>query len=80
MDHTESLGIFDWNIDGAHHGIGTFRDQPIEHLHVIHLVDMVAGKNQDIVRLFAVEEKHVLIDRVGGALVPFFADSLLGWN
>src|SRR4029079_15323588 len=42
--------------------------------------DMVAGKNQDIVRLFSVEEKQVLIDCIGCALIPFFTDSLLGWN
>jgi hypothetical protein len=41
---------------------------------------MVAGKDKHIVRLFGVEEKQVLIDRVGGALVPFFTDPLLRWN
>ena len=52
----------------------------MEHLHIVHLVDMVAGKDEHIVRLFIVEQEQILIDRVGGALVPFFADSLLRWN
>ena len=80
MDDAESMGIFDRDIDRADHGIGAFGDQPMEHLHVVHLVDMVAGKNEHIVRLFGVEQKQVLIDRVGGALVPFFTDPLLGRN
>ncbi len=74
------MGLFDRNIDRADHGIGAFGDQPMEHLHIVHLVDMVAGEDEHIVRLFGVEQKQVLIDRVGGALVPFFADPLLGWN
>src|SRR4029077_5907361 len=60
--------------------IGAFGDQPMEHLRIVHLVDMVAGEDEHIVRLFIVEQKKVLIDRVGGTLVPFFADPLLGWN
>ena len=80
VDHAESMGLFDWNIDRADHGIGAFGDQPMEHLHIVHLVDMIAGEDKHIVWLFGVEEKQVLIDRVGGALVPFFADPLLRWN
>ena len=41
---------------------------------------MVAGEDEHIFRLFGVEQKQVLIDGIGGALVPFFADPLLGWN
>ena len=41
--HAESMGLFDRNIDRADHGIGVFGDQPMEHLHIVHLVDMVAG-------------------------------------
>ena len=52
----------------------------MEHLHIVHFVDVVPGEDEHIVRLFVVEQEQVLIDRVGGALVPFFADSLLGWN
>ena len=42
--------------------------------------DVVAGKNQHIVRLFVVEEEQILMHRIGGALIPFFADPLLWWN
>ena len=80
MDDAESMGIFDRNIDRADHGIGAFGEQPMEHLHIVHLVDVVARQDEHIVRLFGVEQKQVLIDCVGGALVPFFTDPLLGWN
>jgi hypothetical protein len=38
---------------------------------------VVAGEDEDILRLFALDQKQVLIDRVSGALVPFFVDPLL---
>jgi len=80
MDDAESMGIFDRDIDRAHYGIGALGEQPMEHLHIVHLVDMVTGQDEYIVRLFGVEQKQVLIDRVSGPLVPFFADPLLGRN
>ena len=57
-----------------------FGDQPMEHFHIVHLVDMIAGQDEHIFRLFGVEQKQVLIDRISGAVVPFFADPLLRRN
>ena len=48
-----------------------------QHLAVIHLVDMVSGQDQDVFRLVGAEDVQVLIDRVGGALVPVLADGAL---
>src|SRR5262245_2375600 len=79
-DHAESMGLFDWDIDRTDYGIGAFGDQPMEHFHIVHLVNMVAGKNEHIVRFIGVEQKQVLIDRIRGTLIPFFADPLLRWN
>src|SRR3982751_5361905 len=39
---------------------------------------MIAGQDQYMIRLLVFQEKEILIDRVGGALVPIFADPLLG--
>ncbi len=80
VDHAESIGLFDRNIDRADDGIGPFGEQPVEHLRIVHLVDVVAGEDENIVGLFGVEQEQVLVHRVGGALVPFLADPLLGRN
>ena len=41
-----------------------------EHLTVVHLVDVVAGENEDIIGVIAVDEIEVLVDGIGGSLVP----------
>ena len=41
-----------------------------EHLGIVHLVDVVAGKDQHVFRTIAVDEGDVLADGVCGALVP----------
>ena len=48
-----------------------------DHVAVIHLVDVVASENQDIFRIGFLDAVNVLIDGVGGALVPVFVDALL---
>ena len=40
------------------------------HVGVVHLIDVVAGEDDHIVRVVQVQEADVLIDGVGGALVP----------
>src|SRR5699024_10953956 len=42
----------------------------LHHLGVVHLVDVVAGQDHHILRVIQVDEPDVLIDGVGGALVP----------
>ena len=46
-----------------------------QHSGVVHTVDVVAGENEDIVRIKALNEGDVLVDGVGSTLVPlrFFA-------
>ena len=54
-------------------------DVIIQHGVVIHLVDMVAAEDQDIVRIILLDEGHVLIDGVGRSAVPLAAaDGLIG--
>ena len=48
------------------------------HFLVVHLVDVVAGQDQDELGLLVLDDEPVLVDRVGRALVPVLADALLG--
>ena len=41
-----------------------------DHEGVIHLVDVVAGENHHILRVIEIDETDILVDGVGGALVP----------
>jgi hypothetical protein len=45
----------------------------LEHQLVIHLVDVVAGKDQNMFTGLAPEGIEVLVDGVGGSLVPMFS-------
>ena len=49
-----------------------------DHGGVIHLVDVVAGQDQGVARGGLLDRVDVLIDGVGGALVPVLGDALLG--
>ena len=52
-------------------------DVRLQHLPVIHLVDVIAGQDDDVARVLAGDRIEVLIDGVGRALVPVLADALL---
>jgi hypothetical protein len=49
----------------------------IEHLPVVHLVDVIAGEDDDPARALPLERVEVLVDRIGGAFIPAFTHSLL---
>ena len=53
---------------------------PVEHLAVVHLVDVVAGEDQDVLGRFGLDALEILEDGVGGALVPVLVDALHGRN
>ena len=48
-----------------------------QHPRVVHLVDVVARQHDQVPRVLAHDRVEVLVDRVGGALVPVLADALL---
>ena len=52
----------------------------LQHEGVVHLVDVVAGEDDDVLGLFGADGVDVLVDGVGGALVPGFGDALHGWE
>ena len=49
----------------------------LQHLGVVHLVDVVAGKDGDVFRVVALDEFEVLIYGVGGSPVPVAAAATL---
>ena len=53
---------------------------PVEHLAVVHLVDVVAGEDQGMLGRFGLDALDVLEDGVGGALVPVLVHPLHGRN
>jgi hypothetical protein len=63
--------------DAADGQVGVRLEVGADHLAVVHLVDMVAGQNQDVPRLLLLDRVDVLINGVGGALVPVLVDPLL---
>ena len=50
----------------------------LEHLAVVHLVDVVAGKNEHVLGLLGADGVDVLVNGVGGAHVPVVAHALHG--
>src|ERR1700677_853574 len=50
----------------------------LQHATVVHLVDVVAGEDEDVFRLFGANGVDVLIDGVGGTGIPVLADALHG--
>ena len=50
----------------------------LEHAAVIHLVDVVAGEDEDVARFLGADGIDVLVDGVGCALVPGLGDALHG--
>ncbi len=48
------------------------------HAGVVHLVDVVAGEDEDVLGLLGADGVDVLEDGVGGALVPALGDALHG--
>ncbi len=50
----------------------------LHHLAVIDFVDVIAGEDEDVLRLLGADGINVLVNGVGGALIPLVADPLHG--
>jgi hypothetical protein len=75
----EGAGLFHRHLDAGHGHVGLVAHVVGDHLAVVHLVDVVAGQHQHVLRLVDPQDVQVLVDGVGGALVPgFLRDPLLG--
>jgi hypothetical protein len=58
------------HLDAPDSHIGTFADMLLEHEFVVHLVDVIARQDHDELRVIALDDVDVLVDRVGRSLVP----------
>ena len=73
----ECRGFLAGNFQTGHRHIGIFGDVVGQHFSVIHFVDMVAGKHQDIVRNIGAQDVEILVHRIGCSEIPvFFRGSL----
>jgi hypothetical protein len=78
FDHAELVsGFIHGNLNGANGDVGGGVQMLLEHLGVVHFVDVVAAQNKDVLRALAADRVDVLIDGVGGAAIPLFADAHL---
>src|SRR5215470_532238 len=65
------------NLNRADGDVSAGIEMLLEHLGVIHFVDVVAAQNEDMLRTFASDRINVLIHGVGCAAIPLFADAHL---
>ena len=65
------------NFEGGHGDVCTGFDVLLQHLLIIHFVDVIAGENEDEIGLFGADGIDVLINGVGGALIPVLGDAHL---
>jgi len=70
-------GLGRGNLDGADGDVRAGIEMLLEHLGIVHFVDVIAGEDKNIFRAFAADGVDVLVDGVGGAAIPLFADAHL---
>ena len=66
----EAAGLLKGNLQDGDGAVRAGFLVGLQHLLIVHLVDVVAGEDQHVVRVVAVDEVEVLVDGVGRALVP----------
>jgi hypothetical protein len=77
LHHTELRTLFQLDRNAADRAIGPVRNMVLHDLRIIHLVDVIAGEDQDVIGTRFLDRIDVLVDRVGCPLVPVLIDSLL---
>ena len=79
MHDAEADGLHPRHLEAADGDVGALVDVLLQHQLVVHLVDVVAGEDHHELRAVVGDDVEVLVDRVGGALVPLgLADALAG--
>ena len=77
ITHAERLGLIGRHLDTADRQFSFRLDMRGQHLGIVHRIDMIAAQNQHIVRFVSVDDIQVLVDRIGGTLVPLRPKALL---
>ena len=75
--HAEPRGVLYGHFDGRQRHGGAALFVNAQHLRVVHLVDVIARQHDHVMRAFLNDRIHVLVHRVGGALIPVLADAFL---
>ena len=70
--------FFRGNFEGSDGDVGAGINVLAKHFGVIHFVDVVTRKNEDIFGTLAADGVNILINGVGGALIPLLRDAHLG--
>ena len=80
-DHnTKTAGFLDRNRHTCNGNICLVRLVEIQHHFVIHLINMVTGKDQYVVWIILLHISQILINRIGSSCIPFTACTLLIWR
>jgi hypothetical protein len=77
FQHAEAARVAQRHLDRAHRQHRTPRDVDVEHLAVVHLVDVVAGQDDHPARALLGDGVEVLVHGVRGAEVPVLSHPLL---
>ena len=75
-----SLRLDDRHLDHAHGDVGALLHVVGDHRTVVHLVDVIAGQHQHVLRPVRMHDVDVLVHRVGRAAIPVAAGLLLRGN
>ena len=65
----ETAGLPDGNLDNGDSSFGLLGLMLCQHLGIVHLIDMISGKNQQILRAVVVDKVDVLGNGVCGSAV-----------
>ena len=77
FDYAELPGsLRDGNLDGGDSDFRAGVNVLLEHLGVVHFIDVVGGKNQDILATHLGQAGAVLEDGVGGSKIPVITHAL----
>ena len=76
-DDAEARRVLDRHLEAGDRRRGAALAMEAQHARVVHLVDVVAGEDDDVLRVLARDRVEVLVDGVGGAEIPVLADALL---
>jgi len=78
LGHTEAESLFRKDADGGDGDVGVLVAVPGDHILVIHFVDMVAGEDDHMFGSLGEDTVQVLVDGVGGTLIPLVAHAFHG--
>src|SRR5262249_11427232 len=77
LHDAEVTCITEGNGNRADGQVGASLEMGADHVAVVHLVNVVAGENQNVLRVRLLDAVDVLVHGVGRAFVPVLIDALL---